>query len=129
MYFDNAPCRLCYATPHMFSIMAMIALDNFQPPTTSVKQIGCHSSTEGKKIQYRTSRQENWVGAFFLLFTTFTSLLNLDKSLRLCVPSLFPAVKREEYCALPTSQGCCEDWFRFMQCFHTAEQHQAQSVI
>lgn len=33
--------------------------------------------------------------------------------------SLFPAVKWREYYYLPTSQGCCEDEFRFMECFHT----------
>lgn len=107
MYFDNAPCCLCYATPRMFSIMAMIVLENFHPPTASVKQIVCNHSTGVKKstIQDIGSGELGWFSHFNLYVSS-----ELGHIASAPCTSLFPAVKWGEQYYLPTSQGCCEDF-------------------
>lgn len=116
MYFDNASCCLCYATPRMFLITTAIVLENFQPPNSRFKQIVCNHST-GKKtqttIQDVKSGELGWFSPFNFYFPS-----ELGQVASSPCTSLFPAVKWGEYYYLPTSQGCCEDQFRFMECFH-----------
>lgn len=89
--------------PRMFSITAMIALENFQPPTSCIKQIFCNYSTgEKKKIQYRTSTQENWV---VFLFSTFPSLMSLGQSLQLHVPHFSQLKNGESIFIYPPHRG------------------------
>jgi len=90
----------------MFSITAMIVLENFQPPTSSVKQIVCNHST-GKKTPTTQDVKSGELGWFSLFDFYFPSELGQATSTP-CTP-LFPAVKWGEYYNLPTSQGCCED--------------------
>lgn len=68
----------------MFSIMAMIVLENFYPPTVSNRSSAI--TPQEKKKKYNTGhpgRKEHWAG---FLILTFTSGVNLEKSLQLHVP-------------------------------------------
>lgn len=102
--------------PRMFSITAMVALENFQPPTSGIKQIFCNHFTGEKKNTIQDTNSEEL--ACFPLFD-FSFLNELGQVTSTPCTSLFPAIKWGEYSYLPTSQGCCEESFRFMECFHT----------
>lgn len=90
MYFDNAPCCLCYATPRMFSITATIALENFQPPTSGIKQIVCNHSMGEKKNTIQDMKSGE-LGCFPLFDSFFPSELGQVTSTP-CT-SLFPDTK------------------------------------
>lgn len=94
---------VCVMQPStMFSITAMIALENFQPPTSGIQHFLQLFHRRKKKIQYRTSIQENWV---VFLFLTFPSLVILDKSLQLHVPHFSQLKNVESTLIYPPHRG------------------------
>lgn len=101
MYFDNAPCCLCYATSHTFSIKAMIGLGSFQPPASSVKQIVCNSHSMGKgEIQHIKAGALGWFSHFSLYFPS-----ELGQVASTPGTSLFPPVKWESTDIHPPHRG------------------------